>query len=146
MPIQVDQQGTSEMNTGSCHCGTVHFRISGDIDGIWHCHCNTCQKLNGTVYGSTGFIALDRFEITAGQAALTAYESSPGKKRYFCSKCGTPIYALAQARPDKIGLRMGAVDGDPGVQSQTRIWMSHHPDWYEIETELPSYAEYPQQA
>ena len=131
------------MITGSCHCRTVQFEIAGEIDGIWHCHCETCQKLNGTVYGSTGFVPVGAFNITAGQAALTAYESSPGKKRYFCSKCGAPVYTLAQANPERIGVRIGAVNGDPFIRSRAHIWMSHHPAWYEVETGLPSYAEYP---
>ncbi len=131
------------MTTGSCHCQTVQFEISSEIDGIWHCHCQTCQKLNGTVYGSTGFVPVSAFKITAGQAELTGYESSPGKKRYFCSKCGVPIYALARANPEKIGIRMGALNGDPGVRSRAHIWMSQHPAWYEIETDLPNYPEYP---
>jgi hypothetical protein len=134
------------MITGSCHCRTVQFQISGEMEGVMHCHCETCQKLNGTVYGSTGFVSTDRFTVTAGQSALTGYESSPGKKRFFCSKCGAPIHALAQANPGKIGVRVGAIDGDPGIRSRAHIWMSHHPAWYENETDLPSYAEYPQEA
>jgi hypothetical protein len=132
------------MTSGSCHCQTIRFEISGEIDGIWHCHCGTCQKLNGTAYGSTGFVSASAFKITEGQDELTAYESSPGKKRYFCAKCGAPIYALAQANPERIGVRMGACHGDPGVRSRAHIWMSQHPDWYEFETDLPEYPAYPE--
>jgi hypothetical protein len=132
------------MTSGSCHCQTVRFEISGEIDGIWHCHCGTCQKLNGTVCGSTGFVSASAFKITEGQDELTVYESSPGKKRYFCAKCGAPIYALAQANPERIGVRMGACHGDPGVRSRAHIWMSQHPDWYEFETDLPEYPAYPE--
>lgn len=131
------------MRTGSCHCGTVRFEVAGDMQGIFHCHCDTCQKLNGTAYGSTGFVAPDAFRITAGEDAVTGYESSPGKRRYFCSGCGTPIYALAEANPDRIGVRIGALDGDPGIRSKLHIWVSHQHPWHEVETSLPMFDEFP---
>ncbi len=130
------------MLTGSCHCKTVRFEISGDMEGIFHCHCQTCQKLNGTSYGSTGFISSDLFEIVDGGNSLKAYESSPGKNRYFCSKCGAPIYAQSQAAPERIGVRVGLLDDDPGVRSKAHIWLSHEKPWFEVSTELPKFNEF----
>jgi len=131
------------MQTGSCHCGTVRFEVDGDLQGIFHCHCETCQKLNGTAYGSTGFTTADQFRITAGNDALTGYESSPGKQRYFCSRCGAPIYAHAESNPERIGVRIGALDSDPGIRSKLHIWVSHKHPWFEVNTSLPEFDEYP---
>lgn len=131
------------MMTGSCHCQTVKYEVDGEIDGIYHCHCETCQKLNGTSYGSTGFVPVDSFRIVAGQDALTAYESSPGKNRYFCSVCSAPIYAHAQASAERVGIRVGLLDGDPGVRSRLHIWLSHEKPWFEVSTELPTFDEWP---
>jgi hypothetical protein len=127
------------MITGSCHCQSVKYEIDSKIDGIYHCHCETCQKLNGTSYGSTGFVPFDSFRIVAGEDALTAYESSPGKNRYFCSKCGAPIYAHTQASADRVGIRVGLLDGDPGIKSKLHIWLSHEKPWFEVSTVLPTF-------
>lgn len=131
------------MFTGSCHCQTVRYEITGEIEGIYHCHCQTCQKLNGTSFGSTGFVTADTFEIVAGADSLTAYESSPGKNRYFCSVCSAPIYARTQANPERIGIRVGLLDDDPGVRSKLHIWLSHEKPWFEVSTQLPMFDEYP---
>ena len=131
------------MITGSCHCQTVRYEISGEIEGIYHCHCHTCQKLNGTTYGSTGFVTSDSFSIVAGADSLTAYESSPGKNRYFCTNCSAPIYAQTHENPERIGIRVGLLDSDPGVRSQLHIWLSHEKPWFEVSTELPKFDEYP---
>ena len=131
------------MLTGSCHCQTVQYEIDGDMEGIFHCHCHTCQKLNGTSYASTGFVPSNSFRILAGESSLTAYESSPGKNRYFCALCGAPVYAQAQATPERIGIRVGLIDGDPGVRSKSHIWLSHEKPWFEVATDLPTFDEFP---
>lgn len=104
------------MLTGSCHCQTVQYEISQEIRGFMHCHCQTCRKIHGTVYGSSALVAKDGFKVVAGEEALTAYESTPGKKRCFCSRCGTHVYAYFDAQPDTIILRLGTIRGDPGIR------------------------------
>ena len=69
------------MITGSCHCQTVRFEISEEIRGFMHCHCQTCRKIHGTVYGSSALVRKTGFKVVAGADSITAYESSPGKKR-----------------------------------------------------------------
>lgn len=128
---------------GSCHCGTIRYEISGPIQGITHCHCRTCRKVGGTVFASGGAVATDHFRLTAGAADLRAYESSPGKKRHFCSRCGSPIFARLDANPGVTLLRIGSLDDDPGVVSARHIWVSHSPRWYQDRPELPRFPEGP---
>lgn len=129
------------MLTGTCHCGAVEFEIAGEIRGFQHCHCDTCRRIHGTVYGSSAVTDRSAFRITQGAGAITEYESSPGKKRCFCSRCGSPIYAYRDAEPRWVVLRMGTVDGDPGVRPTRHIWVSQKAPWYEIHDELPQLAE-----
>ena len=131
------------MSTGSCHCQTVRFEISEEIWGFMHCHCETCRKIHGTVYGSSALVKREGFKVVAGEEAITAYESTPGKKRCFCSRCGTHVYAYFEARPDNIILRLGTIHGDPGIRPQAHIWVSHKASWYEIQDDLPQFAERP---
>ena len=131
------------MVSGGCHCGAVKFEVSEEIQGIIHCHCETCRKINGTVYGSTGFVPEGAFKIISGKNALTPYESSPGKNRWFCSRCGAHVFARSQASPDMVGLRIGTIDGDPGIRSKTHIWVSQKRDWYDLNDDLPRFEEFP---
>lgn len=131
------------MITGSCHCQTVQFEISAEIRGFMHCHCETCRKIHGTVYGSSALVRREGFKVVAGEEAITAYESTPGKKRCFCSRCGTHVYAYFDARPDTIILRLGTIQADPGIRPQAHIWVSHKAPWYEIQDDLPQFAERP---
>ena len=128
---------------GGCHCGAVRYEATAEIEGVIHCHCKTCRKINGTVYGSSGILPATAFRLVAGQDVLTPYESSPGKNRWFCSQCGSHIYAQSQANPDNVVLRIGTIDGDPGIRSRQHIWMSHKPAWYEVNDDLPHFDQFP---
>jgi len=78
---------------GSCLCGNVKYEIRGDLGDIIHCHCTTCRKAHASAFSSVAPVDVDDFKVTSGSELLKFYESSPGKKRYFCSNCGSQIYA-----------------------------------------------------
>lgn len=125
------------MITGSCHCQTVKFEITAEIEEFQHCHCHTCRKINGTAHGSSATTARSGFRVVSGEGAVTEYESSPGKKRCFCSRCGSHVYAYYDDGPDMVVLRIGTLDGDPGVRPIRHIWVSDKAPWYEIHDDLP---------
>lgn len=129
------------MLTGHCHCGAIAFEVKSDILTFQHCHCETCRRIHGTVYNSSAVVERAGFTLTRGAEALREYESSPGKKRCFCTRCGSPIYSYRDAEPRYVVLRMGTVDGDPGTRPTRHIWVSQKAPWYEILDDLPQLAE-----
>jgi hypothetical protein len=126
------------MLTGSCLCRRVRYQINGPIYRFVHCHCRTCRKVHGTVYGSSALVQNRNFQVVGGEDAVTRYESSPGKLRCFCSVCGTHVFAQ---KADEIILRVGTLDADPGIRPEAHIWMGDKAPWYEVCDELPKYNE-----
>ncbi len=130
------------MNQGSCHCGAVAFEVdTAQTVRFAHCHCHDCRKLHGTTCASALVLRETGFRLLRGADQLTAYESSPGKFRYFCRHCGAPMHTTSQALPGLVILRAGTIDGDPGVRPQFHIWVSAKAPWYEIHDDLPQYQE-----
>lgn len=78
------------------------------------------------------------FRWTTGEEELRSYESSPGKLRHFCSKCGTHLVAERLAQPHLI-LRMGTLDDDPQLRPTLHIWTSHDVPWLTDGGDLPRY-------
>lgn len=78
------------------------------------------------------------FRWTTGEEKLRSYESSPGKLRHFCSKCGTHLVAERPAQPHLI-LRMGTLDDDPQLRPTLHIWTSHDVPWLTDGGDLPRY-------
>ena len=129
------------MLTGSCLCGAVKYEVGGEINGFVHCHCHTCRKAHGTVFGSSALVSSETFKLVSGEDMLTRYASSPGKERCFCRRCGSHVFAHITSRPDTIILRIGTLDTDPGIRPEGHIWVSHKASWYEICDQLPQYDE-----
>lgn len=125
---------------GSCLCGKVKYSISGNVGDIVHCHCRTCRKAHASAFSSVAAVNDDEIEI-AGSELLSGYESSEGKTRYFCSSCGTQIYAKKEGT-SHIVLRLGSLDDDPGSAEINHIWVSQKASWYTIKSDLPTHDEF----
>ena len=128
------------MIEGSCLCGKVAFAADALAGAIGHCHCRTCQKAHASSFSTTARVMRDQFRWVRGEELLSHFESSPGKRRYFCSNCGTHLIAEWTDRPNVI-LRMGAVDTDPGEAPAGHIWMSHALPWLAYGESLPKFSE-----
>lgn len=113
---------------GSCLCGSVQYEADQLASPIGHCHCRTCQKANSSAYTSTARVSRSAFRFTAGEDMLSAFESTPGKLRRFCSVCGTEILA-EWLNQDSLILRVATLDDDPGVRPVVHIWTSHDLPW-----------------
>lgn len=124
------------MIEGSCLCGAVAFAADRLASPIGHCHCDTCRKAHGAAFATTARVDRSAFRWIRGEGLLGHFESSPGKVRHFCSRCGTHLMAEWLDQPSVI-LRMGAVDTDPGVQPAVHIWVSHARPWLRYGPELP---------
>ncbi|PIP03344.1 MAG: hypothetical protein COW18_01395 [Zetaproteobacteria bacterium CG12_big_fil_rev_8_21_14_0_65_54_13] len=133
------------MITGSCLCGQIRYEIRGEMGPIIHCHCPTCRKAHASAFSSVATVQLADLTFTAGEALLKNYESSPGKRRYFCSNCGSQIYARREDQQHYI-FRMGTVDGDPGTRPARHIFTRYKAPWYNIGEDLPEHLEWPPQA
>ena len=42
----------SNPTTGKCLCGVVQFRISGEFESFFLCHCSRCRKDSGSAHSA----------------------------------------------------------------------------------------------
>lgn len=132
------------MLNGSCLCGSVTYEVDGDARPIVHCHCQACRKAHGAAFSSVMAVASDRFRWVKGQELLSRFESSPGKVRSFCSRCGSQLIA---ERP-KLGrtiLRLGCLDTPIADRPKMHIWRSDGASWYDPKDMLPEFPQEPPQ-
>ena len=85
-----------------------------------------------SIFPPVAVVPKEGFEIISGETSLVGYESSSGKKRFFCSNCGTHLYATSSKKPENIILRIGCIDGNHNIVPTRHIWISQKASWYEI--------------
>ncbi|WP_035057294.1 GFA family protein [Andreprevotia chitinilytica] len=127
---------------GSCLCGDIAYEVTQLAGPIVHCHCQTCRKAHAAPFASTARVERDAFRWVRGEQLVSNYESSPGKRRYFCPRCGTQLVAARETQAHLI-LRMGSLDDDPGVRPEYHIWREHDVPWLDSEAEMQSYPQFP---
>jgi hypothetical protein len=127
------------MLEGGCLCGGVRFRIDGKLGPAGYCHCKQCQRASGSAFASNAPVRTRYFAFRAGAELVTEYESSPGKYRAFCRRCGSPVYSCRDSEPELRRIRLGTLDGDPGRRPLAHVWVSAKAPWYEIRDALPQF-------
>jgi hypothetical protein len=128
------------MLSGHCLCGLVRYEADAEIRGIIHCHCETCRRTHASAFSSIASIPRTRFRWVAGEELLSAFESSPGKFRRFCSRCGSHLMAERIAS-DHVMLRLGCLDNAVTPPALGHIWRSDAARWYDPKEQLPEFSE-----
>jgi hypothetical protein len=118
----------------------VRYEISGAPLVMYHCHCAQCRRASGSSFATNLLVPAERFAILAGEDALGSFESSPGKRRHFCSRCGSPIFSASDATPQLRSVRAGTLDGDPAMRPSSHIYVSSRAPWLELHDDLPQKA------
>ena len=127
------------MYKGSCLCGSVKFEVKGSIENIVHCHCIECRKAHGAAFATLGLVDLENFVIVCGEEIIEDYESSPGKHRCFCRKCGSPVLSKRDALPNKLRIRIGSLEGNISEVPEAHIFSKEKANWVVIGDDLPLY-------
>jgi len=125
------------MLKGSCLCGGVKYEIAGELGAVTNCHCSLCRKMSGSAFASGTTIPAQSFRFIEGQELLKEWESSPGYRRVFCGRCGSPILKKKDKDPDRLRFRPGTLDSDPGVTMSKHIHVGSKAPWVEIKDGLP---------
>jgi hypothetical protein len=96
---------------GSCHCGTVRFRVASPIAELTTCDCSLCVKRNAVM----AKIPEQALTLLEGEAMLTLYEWNTRRaKHYFCSRCGIYLFHRKRAAPDHFGVNVFCLENfDP---------------------------------
>jgi hypothetical protein len=125
------------MLSGGCLCGEVRYELEGRLGPVVFCHCSQCRRGSGSAFATDGPVRARDLHLVAGRETLAEYESSPGKFRTFCPRCGSPIYSRLVSAPDVLRLRLGSLDEDPGARPVAHVFTGAKAPWFELSDDLP---------
>jgi hypothetical protein len=128
--------------TGGCGCGAVRFELSEPLASASYCHCTRCQRRSGTAASANGRAAPGSFRVVAGEEHLGVWAPEGGAEKLFCTLCGSGVCSRVPGDPPRIGVRLGAIDGDPGIEPQWHQYVAYAAPWQAIPDDgLPRYPE-----
>tara|TARA_B110000211_G_scaffold190038_1_gene216464 strand:+ start:671 stop:1075 length:405 start_codon:yes stop_codon:yes gene_type:complete len=130
------------MYTGTCLCGEVTVEISGSISSIIHCHCSLCRKNSGTAFATNGFVNTSEFSVTKGANKLSEFNFRPGRGRFFCKCCGSPIYSSNSDDKSRVRIRLGLIDSEITEQVVSHNFVTSKANWEQLETSLTCYEQH----
>ena len=130
---------------GSCLCGAVKYKVSGEALRFYHCHCNRCRKATGTGHASNLVVKPESsLSWEEGEELLHSYKVPEAERFYnlFCKQCGSPM-PRAVPELDAVIIPAGSLDSEPPMAPNGNIFWDSRASWSCPAGDLPTYAEYP---
>ena len=143
---------------GSCHCGKVSFSVeSAEPVPFMRCYCSICRKTAGAGGYAINLGAVARSMQVKGQRFLRIYRARvPGTRsprtrlssarRYFCSNCGSALWAWDPTWPELVHPHASAIDTPLPVPPQhVHCMVGSKAPWVTVEgsPEDPRFERYP---
>lgn len=128
-----------DRHSGSCLCKSISYSFIGDVNEYGFCHCESCRKASGSAFSANAGVDAASFTVDDPHDYLREFESSSGTHRFFCSKCGSPLFSRIDMVPEFIRVRLGTLDTDLERKASKHTFMAENPSWYVMTDDLPQF-------
>lgn len=126
------------VRTGRCLCGAVTYRYDPPENWRAHCHCESCRRATSSPV--TTYMGVPRERLRWTGAEPTLYESSPGVRRLFCGRCGSPMAYDSDRFPHEVHLFAASLDDPGNFAPQAHVFFAEHLPWFDTADDLPRHA------
>jgi hypothetical protein len=127
---------------GSCLCGGVRFEVTPPFTRANYCHCSRCRKHSGSNALAQGRVPREGFRLLQGEDLISVYRPDGGAAKAFCSVCGSSLFGGTWPDGPEVSVRLGSLDGDPGIRPLYRSFVGSKAIWDELADDgLPRFPE-----
>ncbi len=109
---------------GSCLCGAVRYRLSGDPLTVYACHCTDCQRRTGTAFALSMVVVREAVELIQGDPAAYFATLADGRTKHgrMCSLCGTRLWGEPLRNKAILVIQPGNLDQASEFQPVAHQW------------------------
>ncbi len=86
-----DHTHSEKTYSGSCFCGAVQLKVSGEPAGMGYCHCESCRSWSAAPVNAFTLWKPEAVRITRGADKIGTYNKTPHSYRKWCTACGGHI-------------------------------------------------------
>lgn len=104
--------------TAGCLCGDVRLVATGRPYRVGLCHCLDCRKHHGALFHASA--------IFPEAAVKIAGETRDYAGRFFCPRCGSPVFARDG---DEVEVNLGSMDAPDQFIPTYELWMIRRESW-----------------
>jgi hypothetical protein len=115
---------------GQCLCGGVELEIGVPARWAWHDHSAASRLAHGAAYATYVGCWRTRVRVAKGKALITTFaETTTGRLRSFCSRCGTPLMYERGHAPQMVNVPRALFTGRTGREPLYHIGITEMQDW-----------------
>ena len=127
--------------TGKCLCGIVKYELKSLPLTSGVCHCKNCQRSGGSAFSTVA--AVNKNDLVIIEGELTLYsdsdtDSGDTVQRFFCDKCGSPIYSAVPSTPDIFYLKLGSMDDTSYFSPEFHVFCGSKQNWVQLGETIPA--------
>lgn len=128
---------------GSCLCGTAKFKVKGQFESFYLCHCNHCQKDTGSAHAANLFSQSAKLKWITGEDAVTTYTLPRTRHtKSFCKLCGSAL-PVTQIE-GLLVIPAGCLDTKVSTPPTAHIFTSSKAEWDQEIAEVPRFEGLPE--
>ncbi len=127
--------------TATCACRQLSVACEGEPDRVSFCFCTECQRRTGAPFGAGAYFPRDKVAVS-GAAKTFARTADSGRLLHmrFCPDCGTTVFWELEARPQHLGVAVGAFNDPSFAKPHAIIWIDNKPEWMPLPDGVPAFA------
>ena len=77
---------------GSCFCGAVQIRVTGEPAAMGYCHCASCRSWSAGPVNAFSLWKPEAVQVTKGAGQIGKYHKTPQSVRQWCTSCGGHLF------------------------------------------------------
>lgn len=114
---------------GSCLCKGIKFKIQGDFENFYLCHCRYCKKDTGSAHAANLFSTKAKIEWIKKETEIRSYQHpNSNHVKAFCTNCGSALPNL-QMEGALLVVPAGCLDNELEMSPDAHIFLSSKADW-----------------
>ena len=136
---KASNQNIKSQITGSCACGKIRFRITGELRDVVNCHCDPCRHWTGHFMAGTSAQIEDFF--FESDLTLTWWNRTEKVRYGFCSNCGSSLFWEDSGRDKTRAITAGTLDPPTGLKTVLNIFSNSVSDYHQLDEKIQATSE-----